>query len=552
MPNQRPKPVDVSSERKTDETPVSTPTSTESLPIVPRRRPNLYNTSGCDEGGAGQIVVLDGMCFKQSLLLTSEWSEQPLSLLKDHIAPRWRTTAACLSFGDDKGRFAEQPADDDLCGVLLFNTNTIFLWPAAGDHVPRHSVLSASSASVFSQCSSEKSSTTPSLFPSAPAASTAGDTDAQSTHQECPEDVQGIIRDLLTNGLMSLESNHDALLLAVYWITPRDLSQLASGLCECIQQVVASPHPQFHAAVAELIAKVKAGETLQALLQAMKAAAAKLLEVPALFAAAYCRMSVADKKEMLRVAASYLLPMADRPKAGLALEACIRHQCSEEAEGGVEVVQPVLDDILSNCEVLMKSGSGNFLVQQCIQLAPSSFADSIAIRIKGKVDSMSMHRHASHAMEQLFAYASPPVLSDLLNELVRSSTSAARLSRSQSGNYVLQAAINRCPASMWASFASKVQAAIYELPLVSAERIRKRLIARSQQLQIPIPEFSTDHVQPIVTFNSPTYTPPSVPASPYSTPGFDQSWGCQTPPSPWMNVTYGWNQCDMNAGMWSS
>eukprot|EP01064_Diplonema_japonicum_P008299 TRINITY_DN1578_c2_g1_i1.p1 TRINITY_DN1578_c2_g1~~TRINITY_DN1578_c2_g1_i1.p1 ORF type:complete len:557 (+),score=161.08 TRINITY_DN1578_c2_g1_i1:100-1671(+) len=485
------------------------------------KRPSLHDLSPSDQD---MFVVKDGMQYKTPLLLTCDWAVQPIGVLKAHVAPRWRTKKERLSIGCAKGRYIEQPNDGELCGSIGSGTpqgpTEIWLWPA------EQPVQATTLPNIYPAASSVASSnaTTPST-PTTPV-----DVDTS------PLDVRTTAKRIIADGIMAAyHEDSDSLTLAITWAEDDDLVKLAELVPQCMEEVLQAHHPQLHAAVAELLNKVQEGPALDTLLTSMEECTGQLLEVPALFSATFSRMSEAQRARLLKRAVGFVLPFADRPRAGLALEACIRLQCAKGAAGGVAVVRPLLDEILAHCTTLMRSGSGNFLVQQCIQLAPFSFADSIAKKIKGSAESMSLHRHASHVVEQILKYVSIPVLGDMLSELVRSSGSAARLARSQSGNYVLQTAIMRCTAQMWDMVSTRVKGCLPDLPPVAAERIWARLTEKAAAESLPLdlslnfqpapkkPHQQTQHIvpqqQPSLHYDPPAfYCPPMHTMDPNAAP----------------------------------
>ena len=505
-----------------------------SVPIVRHRMQYAVSQSETE-----MFVVKDGMQYKADLLLTNDWASQPISVLKSHIAPRWRTSAERLSIGCSVGRFEDQPSNDEPCSSIATpipgQPAELWLWPAGAKQqvaaaapamqqpqqlpqqqmmpalpsLPSLTALPCLSASASSSAHTAPS-TPDSLQPAAAAAqapappqiaipsrasasslpspvstvSTApSQAEASAEEKEAARaSIKRIVQRVREAGVMDAYlAESEALAQGMPFADPEDLVAFAKAVPACVEQVLEAHHPQLHAAVSELLNKIDDGPALDGLLVAMEESTGPLLEVPALFSAAFTRMEEEQRARLLKRAVSFVLPFADRPRAGLALEACVRLQCSEGASGGVAVVKPLLDEILEHCSTLMRSGSGNFLVQQCIQLAPSDFADSIARRIKGSVESMSLHRHASHAVEQVLKYVSEPVLVDLLSELVRSSLSSARLARSQSGNYVLQQAITLCLPSMWDVVSTRIKSSLTELPPVAAERIWTRLLEKSKE-----------------------------------------------------------------------
>ena len=476
------------------------------LPLVPTVLRHGYSTvlPACTE----TFVVRDGMNFKEAVLLTSDWAVQPIKVLKAHIAPRWRTKQERLATGTGGGRFADQPHDDELCNSIATPvaglSAEVWLWPAEIPALPmqrgppqpqqlplpplRHTTynqpeplahlpsLPSLTSLPGSDCQEEEEESIPTVPDTAPSTPQTAPQDGLDESEASPIAVKEMLLRVADAGIMEVyREEGDALTLAITNAEVAELIPLAAAIPAAIDRVLQPHHPQLHAAVAELLNRVPSGPALQEVLAAMEECTGQLLEVPALFSATFSRMEETQRGQLLQRAVAYVLPFADRPRAGLALEACIRMQCTEGAEGGVAVVKPLLDEILTHCATLMRSGSGNFLVQQCIQLAPSEFADSIAARIKGTVESMSLHRHASHAVEQVLKHVSEPYLHDLLSELVRSSLSARRLACSQSGNYVLQAAIKMCPPSLWEPVSLRIKACLPELTPVSAERIWVKL-----------------------------------------------------------------------------
>ena len=484
-------------------------------------RSSLYDTNVMGNSEAPMYLVKDGMQFKEGVLLTSDWAEQPIEVLKKHIAPRWRTKPERLNIGCCTGRFATQPEDEEMC-LTVGTPNScgpteVWLWPAPQQHQqvshppvvqPSQQMSSSlinqaqssdvSNSSVFSDLSRQPSGLLPSVDITQVDVTVSATSEADSSNAESkdsPTDIKQLAARVREDGIMKVYlEDSDGVTMGIAWAESEDLVSLAAGLPNCTEDVLQAHHPQLHAAVAELLNKLPEGEDLTNLLAAMEDSIGSLLEVPALFSAAFSRMEEEQRARLLKKAVGFVLPFADRPRAGLALEACVRLQCAQGAAGGVDVVKPLLDEILTHCSTLMRSGSGNFLVQQCIQLAPSSFADSIARKIKGSAESMSLHRHASHAVEQILKFVSNPVLGDLLAELIRSSGSAARLARSQSGNYVLQTAINRCLPSMWDVVSVRIKASLPDLPSVSAERIWTKLCEKAAASNFPLD--TTPNFQP--------------------------------------------------------
>ncbi|KAJ9454010.1 Pumilio-like protein 1 [Diplonema papillatum] len=476
---------------------VRPPTPVEGGMQAARQR-SLYDNSGGNE----VFIVKDGMQYKRELLLTNDWGVQPIEVLKAHVAQRWRTKPSRLSIGCGTGRYVDQPLNTEFCSSVGVpgsdGSVEVWMWPAeakapdAAAPLPQEDAAAADpttdgiAGAAAAPAMGPAEAFQPQLqrVPSYPE----GFEPRQKALAAMPVDVERLVQRIRAEGIMRAyaSSDSDALSLAIAWADSEQLVEIARSVPAGVKDVLQAHHPQLHAALAELLNRVPEGIDLQNLLAAMRENTGPLLEVPALFSAAFSRMNEVQRAEFLKRTVSFVLPLADRPRAGLAMEACVRLQCADGAEGGVQVVKPLLDEILTHCNTLMRSGSGNFLVQQCIQLAPSAFADGIARKIKGGAESMSLHRHASHAVEQILKHVTPPVLADLLGELVRSSASAARLARSQSGNYVLQTAISRCLPACWDVVSTRIKASLPELPPVAAERIWGKLCEKAAASNLPL------------------------------------------------------------------
>eukprot|EP01006_Ploeotia_vitrea_P035211 TRINITY_DN65846_c5_g1_i1.p1 TRINITY_DN65846_c5_g1~~TRINITY_DN65846_c5_g1_i1.p1 ORF type:complete len:700 (+),score=99.20 TRINITY_DN65846_c5_g1_i1:38-2137(+) len=125
----------------------------------------------------------------------------------------------------------------------------------------------------------------------------------------------------------------------------------------------------------------------------------------------------------------------------------------EYCEDHVEVIQPILDEILDNVNTLVRDQYGNYVVQHVLINGRPVYQYAIIERLRGDVLELSTHKFASNVVEKMFQHGSREVRHSMMMDLMKPQppdgcSALLSMMKDQYANYVVQKILDVADDSM--------------------------------------------------------------------------------------------------------